>query len=211
MPQLALIESAEPDFDAPVARADHAAIARLVRPKAKVLEIGCGDGALLNLLARERGAKVRGLELNQHHVNTCVSHGLSVVQGDADRELSVFPSGGFDYVILSRTLQTLKQPRAALQHAARIGGHVIVSIANAAYWRSRVALMTKGKVRGPKWDATDILHPSSVRDFVDMARDLGLTLERGVPISNGHAGAPFAKTLWRANWFAEDVVFQVAR
>ena len=96
--------------------------------------------------------------------------------------------------------------------SARIGEHVIVSVANAAHWKARFALMSSGRLRakGEPWNET-ALHPCSVRDFASLARNLGLTLERGVPMSGGRAGAPFAKTLWRANWLAEDVVFQVAQ
>lgn len=213
MAALELVHPAELDFDAPSARIDHATIARLVKPKSKVLEIGCDDGALLQVLARERSVRARGLELDQKKVNACVARGFSVVQGDADTMLGDFPSGAFDYVILSHTLQTLKRPREALKHAARIGEHVIVSIENAAHWRARFALIG-GRVRPARKAAFgegEILHACSARDFVELARALGLALERGVPVSADHAGAPFAKTLWRANWFAEQVIFQVAR
>lgn len=213
MPQLELVRPIEQDFEAPPARPDHNVIARIVPPKSKVLDVGCGDGALLHLLARERGVRGRGLELDQTKVNACVSRGLSVVQGDADRDLAAFPSASFEYVILSHTLQTLKRPREALKQAARVGEHVIVSINNAAHWQNRFALMTGGRVRNGKsaaWAEAGVLHPMSVRDFSDLARDLGLVIERGVPLSGGHHGAPFAKTLWRANWFAQQAVFQVA-
>lgn len=212
MPQLALVTPLEIEVGKPEPRPEHEVIGRLVKAKTKVLDVGCGDGALLHLLARERGAKVRGLDIDQARVNACVSHGLSVVQGDADRDFADFPSASFDYVILSQTLQTLKRPSIALRHAARIGEHVIVSVVNAAHWKTRFALVSSGRLRakGVPWNET-VQHPCSVRDFVSLARSLGLTLERGVPMSGGRAGAPFAKTLWRANWFAEAVVFQVAQ
>lgn len=213
MPQLELVRPIEIDVEAPAARADHAVIGRIVPARAKVLDIGCGDGALLHLLARERGVRGRGLELDQARVNACVTRGLSVVQGDADRDLAAFPSASFEYVILSHTLQVLKRPREALKQAARVGEHVIVSIDNAAHWKSRFALMTGGRVRASKgttWGDASVLHPMSVRDFSDLARELGLVIERGVPLSGGHHGAPFAKTLWRANWFAQQAIFQVA-
>jgi|CXWL01.1.fsa_nt_gi methionine biosynthesis protein MetW len=185
-------------------RADFRTIALMVRENAKVLDIGCGDGALMSLLRREIGASVRGLDINQGRVHACVTRGLSVVQGDADQDLSDFPAGAFDYVILSHTLQSLRQPRTALRHAARIGERVIISITNVGHWRARLHLLRRGRMPGPLLQAE---FPCSVRDFAALVSEARLHIERAVPLSRGHAGAPFAKTLWRANWFAEEAVF----
>jgi methionine biosynthesis protein MetW len=195
---------------------DHQVIAHMVRQGAKVLDVGCGDGALLHLLARERGVKGRGMELSQAGVNACVAKGLSVVQGDADRDLKDYPDQSFDYIILSKTIQAVRQPRVVLQELVRIGERVIVSFPNFGHWRVRVQLLASGRmpVTGSlpaRWCDTENLHLCTVRDFADLARDLHLTIERAVPISAGNAGAPFATRLWRANWFAEEAVFLLAR
>lgn len=185
-------------------RPDHFAISLMVHEGAKVLDVGCGDGALISLLAHERAAKARGLEIDQGKVNACVSRGHSVVQADAERDLADYPPGAFDYVILSHTLQSLRRPHAVLKQAARVGERVIVSIANAAHWRARLSLLG-GRVLNEE----RVMHAMSVRDFVVMARELRLSLERATPLSAGNPGAPFAKTLWRANWFAEEAVFSL--
>lgn len=200
--QLELVHPAPLDLTQTENRGDHMVIAQMVETGAKVLDIGCGDGALLQLLAREQHARVRGLEIDPHKAHRCVVRGLSVVQGDAERDLGEFPSATFDYVIFSRTLQTLRNPEAALKQAARIGERVIVSIANAGRWDARVEFLTKGRL-----GRSDLLHRFTVRDFAELARQMHLTVERAVPLSKGHAGAPFAKTLWRANWFCEEAVF----
>lgn len=192
--------------------ADHTVICDMVPPGSRVLDVGCGDGALLELLIDQRAAKARGMELSQAGVNACVARGLSVVQGDADHDLSLFPDKSFDVVILSKTIQAVRRPGAVLAELARIGGLVIVSLPNFGHWRARMDLITKGRmpVTGPlpaSWHETENIHLCTVRDFADLVRAAGLSIERAVPISGGRAGAPFASTLWRANWFAEDVVF----
>ncbi len=200
--QLELVHPAPLDLTQIEHRGDHGAISLMVERGARVLDVGCGDGALMQLLARERGARARGLEIDPHKAHRCVVRGLPVVQGDAERDLGEFPSGSFEYVVFSRTLQHLRRPEAALKQAARIGDRVIVSIANAGRLDARFELLTKGRLRRGEY-----LHHYTVRDFAELARQMRLNIERGVPLSRGVAGAPFAKTLWRANWFCEEAVF----
>lgn len=188
-------------------RADHGAIAAFVRDGAKVLDVGAGDGALIALLQAKNGARVRGLELDPMNVHACVRRGFSVVQGDAERDLDDIPSGAFDYVVLSHTLQRVRRPAHVLKNAARIGERVIATVSNTAHWRARGRLLWRG--RAGSWDGESV-RPTSIRDFVDFARSLRLTVERATPLSRGNAGAPFAKVLWRANLFAEEAVFLLA-
>lgn len=193
-------------------RADYEVIVSEVRAHARVLDVGCGDGALLQRLIAEKRVRGRGMELSQAGVNACVAHGLSVVQGDADRDLKFFPDRSFDFVILSKTIQAVHQPGAVLAELARIGDRVIVSLPNFGHWKTRMALLFSGRMPvnpalPASWHETENIHLCTVRDFASLAQSLGLSVERAFPISGGHAGGPFARTLWRANWFAEDVVF----
>jgi methionine biosynthesis protein MetW len=152
------------------------------------------------------------MELSQAGVNACMAHGLSVVQGDADRDLKFFPDRSFDFVILSKTIQAVHKPGAVLAELARIGDRVIVSLPNFGHWKTRFALMFSGRMPvnpslPSSWHETENIHLCTVRDFATLAESLGLSVERAFPISGGHAGGPFARTLWRANWFAEEVAF----
>lgn len=202
MAQLELVHPAPLDLDARATRGDHDVIAQMVADGARVLDVGCGDGALLQLLTRDCGARARGMEIDPAKVHACVARGLSVVQGDAERDLDQFPSASFEYVIFSHVLLELRRPLAVLKAAARVGERVIVAFDNAGHWPNRFRFLFGGRLT--HWsDAA----PVSVRDFAEAARDMRLAIERAVPLSRGHAGAPFAKTLWRPNWFAQQAVF----
>jgi methionine biosynthesis protein MetW len=214
MAHLELVHAVAADTELP--RPDHEVIAQLIEADARVLDVGCGNGALLSLLMREREARGRGIERDKIKARGCVARGLAVVQGDAERDLAAFPANGFDYVILSHTLQCLANPREVLRQAARIGDRVIVSISNYGHWRTRVRLAGKGRMPPPShrftsrashWADGDVLRPCSIRDFADLAREERLKIETAVPLSSGKPGSPFAKTLWRANLIAEEAVF----
>jgi methionine biosynthesis protein MetW len=160
--QLELVRGAPLDLDVSAPpRGDYAVIARMVDDGASVLDVGCGDGALMSFLTRECKARVRGLERDKAKVRGCVVRGLSVVQGDAESDLGEFPSAAFNYVVLSHTLLSTRQPGEVLRQAGRVGERVIVSIRNAAHWRSRFTLARSGEVRISKNAPTGVM-PVSV-------------------------------------------------
>jgi methionine biosynthesis protein MetW len=200
--QLELVHPAPMELEA---RADHDVIARMIEDDTSVLDVGCGDGSLIALLSRKRNARARGLERDKALVRLCVGRGLSVVQGDAERELADFPSGAFNTVVLSHTLQYLSNPREVLRQAARVGDRVIVSIRNAAHWRKR--WQSAFDSAPPDWGQSAILRSCSVKSFAALAREMRFTIETAAPLSGGRVGAPFARSLWRPNLFAEEAVF----
>ncbi|MEM7193176.1 MAG: methionine biosynthesis protein MetW, partial [Pseudomonadota bacterium] len=127
-------------------RVDLLVIAEMIAPESRVLDIGCGDGVLLRILADKHGVDGRGIELSQTGVNQCVAQGLSVIQGDADTDLVHYPDLAFDYAILSRTIQATRNPRAVLEQLLRIGKHVVVSFPNFGHWRVRAQLLFGGRM-----------------------------------------------------------------
>jgi SAM-dependent methyltransferase len=135
---LPLTPAIKPDSESH--RGDHLLVAGMVAPGSKVLDVGCGDGDLLQLL-ESRGIDGRGIELSREGVNRCVAKGLAVVQGDADTDLINYPDDAFDYVILSQTLQATRQPRVVLENLLRIGRRAIVSFPNFGFWRMRLQLL----------------------------------------------------------------------
>src|SRR4030081_1491950 len=126
-------------------RGDHLLVAEMIARGSKVLDVGCGEGDLLQLL-ESRGIDGRGIELSREGVNRCVAKGLAVIQGDADTDLADYPDDAFDYVILSQTLQATRQPRAVLEHMLRIGRNAIVSFPNFGHWRIRLQVGIGGHI-----------------------------------------------------------------
>ena len=196
-------------------RADLLVIESLVPEGAKVLDIGCGDGALLKLL-EVRNVDGRGIELSQAGVNRCVANGLSVVQGDADRDLVDYPDDSFDYVILSQTIQATHRPRTVLSHLLRIGKHAIVSLPNFAHWRLRMQLLTRGRMpvsnRLPySWYDTPNIHYCTIRDFVELCREMAVQIDLKVVFSTRDRRLPDGVPLSVLNIYGEQAVFLLSR
>jgi methionine biosynthesis protein MetW len=176
-------------------RRDLRLIADMIEPGSRVLDVGCGDGALLAYLAREKGVDARGIELSQSGVNACVRHGLSVIQGDADHDLTAFPDRAFDVVVLSQTLQATHRPLHVVEELLRIGKRAIVSFPNFGFWRIRLGLMFRGRMPVSEllnhpWYETPNIHLCTIRDFVVLLDTLGARIERSVTLDRH--GRPFS-------------------
>ena len=194
-----------------VLRPDLAVIASHVAPGARVLDVGCGDGALMAALRDTRGCDARGLELEPDNVAACVARGLSVLQGDADTDLSPYPQASFDYAILSQTLQTTKRPDLVMEQLLRIGQRAFVSFPNFAHWRVRLSLLWGGRMPVTRllpvaWYETPNIHHLTVADFRDFVRARGIAVEGAWFLAgDGLIGAA------AANWRAEHAVFLLKR
>ena len=176
-------------------RQDLKMIAEMIEPAARVLDVGCGDGALLGYLARNKSVDGRGIELSQSGVNACVGHGLSVIQGDADRDLAAYPTGAFDVVVLSQTLQATHRPRKVVEELVRIGRRAIVSFPNFAYWRMRLGLLVTGRMPvshclAYPWYETPNIHLCTIRDFIALCDELRVRVERSVTLDRH--GQPYS-------------------
>ena len=198
------------------ARIDLLVVADMVAPKSRVLDVGCGDGTLLRLLAVERGVDARGIELSQSGVNDCVAKGLSVIQGDADTDLADYPDDAFDYVILSQTLQATRRPRAVLEHMLRIGRHAIVSFPNFGHWRIRAQIALAGRMPVTKslsasWYETPNIHFCTIRDFIGLVDEIGAKTERSIALD--HQGRPLrvGAPWWVLNLIGDQAVFELSR
>jgi methionine biosynthesis protein MetW len=203
-------------MSAPAPREDFKEIARLVRPGARVLDVGCGEGTLLELLAREKQVDGRGIEISPDGVSACLTRGLAVMQGDADRDLDFFPAGAFDYVILSQTLQAVLRPRHVLGELLRIGGQAIVSLPNFGHWRARLDLLFKGRmpVTGAlpeAWWETPNIHLCTVADFTALCDEMGLRIDACAALSEGKPARPAKAGGAIENWRAEAALFLLSR
>ena len=163
-------------------RPDLAIIASHVVRGARILDVGCGDGALMAALRDDRGCDARGLELEPTNVAAAVGRGLSVIQGDADTDLADYPDASFDYAILSQTLQTTRRPDWVLEQLLRIGRHAFVSFPNFAHWRVRASLLLGGRMPVTRllpiaWYATPNIHHVTVDDFRALVKERGIAIE----------------------------------
>jgi methionine biosynthesis protein MetW len=193
-------------------RRDLRLIAEMIERGARVLDIGCGDGALLGHLVRHKNVDGRGMELSQSGVNSCVARGLSVIQGDADRDLEAYPTGAFDVVVLSQTLQATREPRKVLETLVRIGQRAIISFPNFGFWRIRLHLLLFGRMPVSHllphpWYETPNIHLCTIRDFVAVCDEIGIRVERSVTLDRH--GQPYSLDPHGslANLLAEQGVF----
>lgn len=205
----------KPSGAPPSLRPDLAAIAEMIPKGARLLDIGCGDGMLLEYLVRTKGVDGRGLELIQQNVNACVTRGLSVVQGDADTDLGEYPSGVFDFAILSQTIQATRRPRYVLNELLRIGSRTIVSFPNFGHWRVRLSLLAFGrmpvtKALGHAWYDTPNIHLCTIADFLALAHEAGAHIERALSIDGRGRAHPMQAEAWGPNLLAEGAIFQLA-
>ncbi len=197
-------------------RVDQQLIAEMIAPGSRVLDVGCGDGVLLDILIHERQVDGRGIELSQEGVNGCVSRGLAVVQGDAQTDLTNYPDDAFDYVILSQTLPAIFDVKGVLGEMLRIGRCAIVSFPNFGYWRVRTGLAFSGRspVSGSlphAWYESPNIRFFTLTDFTALLDELGLVTQRIVTIDgNGKAGTRGRIGYW-TNLLTEQAVFLVSR
>lgn len=192
-------------------RPDLAIIAANVAPGSSLLDIGCGDGTLMAALRDEKGCDARGMELAPANVGACVARGLSVIQGDADKDLAFYPDKSVDYAILSQTLQTTLRPDAVLEELLRIGRKAFVSFPNFAHWRVRLALLWGGRMPVTRllpvaWYETPNIHHVTIDDFRALLRERGIRVEEAWFLKGDRLMSPAA-----ANLRAEHAVFLLSR
>ncbi|WP_454918287.1 methionine biosynthesis protein MetW [Xanthobacter sediminis] len=197
-------------------RVDLLVVAEMVKPGSRVLDVGAGDGALLELLATTRGCDARGIELSREGVNGAVARGLAVIQGDADVDLAHYPDDSFDYVILSQTLQATRRPRWVLEQMLRIGRRAVVSFPNFGHWRSRLDLLVNGRMPVTDnmpiaWYETPNIHFCTIRDFVALAAALDARIEKAVALDSAGHRVRVTMPWWVWNLMGEQAVFLLTR
>ncbi len=199
-----------------ILRPDLAVIAGLIKSGARVLDVGCGEGELLRWLRDEKQVDGRGIEIDQPSVNRAIAQGIPVIQGDVDSDLPHYPDAAYDYVILSQTLQAMRDPRAVLLDLVRIGRQAIVSVPNFGHWRNRLYLALRGKMPvtqtlSYQWYDTPNIHFCTIADFVILVESLGITIEDRVVVDAAGHKAKFTGRGPAANLFGQQGVFLLRR
>lgn len=194
-------------------RVDLQIIADMIDLNSRVLDVGCGNGVLLDYLVHFKQVDGRGIELSTEGVNACVSNGLSVIQGDANYDLKEFPDHAFDFVVLSQTLQAMNNPRKVLEQMLRIGRFAIVSFPNFAHWRVRFHLGFKGRMPVSEtlpfqWYETPNIHFCTIKDFNSLCKEMGIVVQRSMSLDNsGSAVRRIDLAPFLSNFFGEQAVF----
>ena len=197
-------------------RVDLLLLAEMVEPGSRVLDVGCGDGALLRILSEMRQVDGRGIELSQSGVNQCVARGLSVVQGDADTDLVNYPDDAFDFAILSQTIQATHRPRDVVDELLRIGRHAIVSFPNFGHWNIRRQLMFRGRMPVTEnlsyaWYDTPNIHFCTIKDFTALCQELDAKVVRSIALNAQGQRMRLGMPLFLQNLFGEQAIFLLTR
>ena len=164
-------------------------IANLIEKNTRILDVGCGDGTLMEFLKSDKKVDIRGIEISKNNVQKCIGKGLTVIEGDAEKDLIQFPNQSFDFLILSQTLQAFLNPETVINELLRVGKKAIVTIPNFGYWKVRLHLLTKGTMPITKnlpdeWHSTPNIHMCSIKDFFNFCNNRKIRLDKSLALHN---------------------------
>ena len=187
-------------------------ISKLIDEKSRVLDVGCGDGILMQYLSKHKVVDVRGLEISKEKVKKCLSNGLAVVEGNAEYDLKQFPDLSFDYVILSQTLQAFMSPENVIKDLLRVGKKVIVTIPNFGHWKIRLDLLFKGEMPITKnlpyeWYNTPNLHMCTIQDFYNFCNNKGISIFKTISLNGQKTSKITSSNLKFKNLISELGIF----
>jgi len=190
-------------------------ISHLLPVRSRILDVGCGDGTLIESLIKQKDIDARGIELEESKVKKCIFKGLSVIQGNAETELNQFPNKAFDFVILSQTLQAFYRPENVLNELLRVGKKVIISIPNFGYWQVRASLLFFGKMPVTKslpdsWYNTPNLHMCSIKDFYQFCDKKKIKMDKIIGINNEKTSSINKINLEMKNLLSEVGIFLIS-
>ena len=187
-------------------------ISELVEEKSSALDVGCGDGILMEYLIKNKTKDIRGLEISKEKVQNCLSKGLSVIEGDAENDLKQFSDLSFDYVILSQTLQAMMKPKEILSELLRIGSKAIVSFPNFGHWKIRLQLLFSGRMPVTEslpytWYDTPNIHFFTIKDFLKLCSDMNIVVEKSIGLTSKGKQFDINESYRGVNFFTHEAIF----
>ena len=191
-------------------------IADLIKKDTRVLDVGCADGTLMKFLKDNKNIDIRGLELSKDKVQECIAKGLTVIEGNAEKDLKQFPEKSFDYVVLSQTLQAFLNPEVVINELLRVGKKAIVTIPNFGYWKVRLHLLTKGtmpitKTLPDEWYNTPNLHMCTIKDFVYFVKSRNFKIFKSLALNDQNVSIINNTNLGIKNLFADLGIFLIEK
>ena len=191
-------------------------ISDLIEDNKKVLDVGCADGTLMQFLKENKNINVRGLEISKDKVQECIAKGLTVIEGNAEKDLKQFPDKSFDYVVLSQTLQAFLSPELVLDELLRVGKKAIVTIPNFGNWKVRLHLLFKGtmpitKSLPEQWHSTPNLHMCTIKDFVNFIKSKEIKMIKTLALKNNNVSNITNNNLGTKNLFADLGIFLIEK
>ena len=191
-------------------------ISDIIKENTRVLDVGCDDGSLMEFLKQEKNVDIRGIEISKEKVQTCISKGLTVIEGDAEFDLKQFPDKSFDFVVLGQTLQAFINPEIVIKELLRVGNKAIVTIPNFGHWKVRLNLLTQGtmpvtKTLPNKWYNTPNIHMCTIKDFFRFSREINFKIYKSLALMNKNISTINNSNLFFKNLFSELGIFLIEK
>ena len=197
-------------------KSEYKIIANMIAENSRVLDVGCSDGSLMEILKKSKNVDIRGIEISKEKVQTCISKGLTVIEGDAEFDLKQFPDKSFDYVVLGQTLQAFINPEIVIKELLRVGNKAIVTIPNFGHWKVRLNLLIKGTMPVTKtlpndWYNTPNIHMCTIKDFFKFSEKINFKIFRSFALMNKNVSTISSSNLSFKNLFCELGIFLIEK
>ena len=197
-------------------KSEYKIIADIIAENTRVLDVGCDDGSLMEFLKKEKNVDIRGIEISKEKVQTCISKGLTVIEGDAEFDLKQFPDKSFDYVVLGQTLQAFINPEIVIKELLRVGNKAVVTIPNFGHWKVRLNLLFKGtmpvtKTLPNEWYNTPNIHMCTIKDFFEFSKTINFKIFKSLALMNKNVSIINSSNLPFKNLFCELGIFLIEK
>ena len=197
-------------------KSEYKIIADIITENSRVLDVGCDDGSLMEFLKKEKNVDIRGIEISKEKVQTCISKGLTVIEGDAEFDLKQFPDKSFDYVVLGQTLQAFINPEIVIKELLRVGNKAILTIPNFGHWKVRLNLLFQGtmpvtKTLPNEWYNTPNIHMCTIKDFFKFSKTINFKIFKSLALMNKNVSTINNSNLYFKNLFCELGIFLIEK